>query len=66
MVEFEKKFKSADEDKLANYIAAIQTHLDEILIESDKNGIPAHRIADTIARIRIEALYPSGLKLPTS
>lgn len=57
--EYEKAHNKADAGDLTHDIAAIQTRLDEIFKESKKNGIPMHRIADTLAEMRIEALYPN-------
>ncbi len=57
--EYEKAHNMADSSDLTHDIAAIQTRLDHIFKESKKNGIPMHRIADTIAHMRIDALYPS-------
>ena len=57
--EYEKAHDKASEGDLTHDIAAIQTRLDNIFKESKKNGIPMHRIADTLAHMRIDALYPN-------
>jgi glutamate dehydrogenase/leucine dehydrogenase len=57
--EYEKAHNKASEGDLTHDIAAIQTRLDHIFKESKKNGIPMHRIADTLAHMRIDELYPN-------
>lgn len=57
--EYEKAHQMANEGDLTHDIAAIQTRLDHIFKESKKNGIPMHRIADTLAHMRIDELYPN-------
>ncbi len=56
--EFEKEKKADTQKNLDDAIAAIPIRLAEILNESKETGVPTHRIADTIARMKIESLYP--------
>lgn len=58
--EYEKSHSDAAESDLVHDIAAIQTRLEDIYTKSKENGIPTHRIADTIARLSIESLYPAS------
>jgi leucine dehydrogenase len=55
--EYEKTHKNNFDGDIEHDIATIQTRLMDMLMESKKNNIPVHRIADTTARLRIEALY---------
>ncbi len=55
--EYEKALKKASAGDLVHNVAAIQTRLAHIFKESSANGIPAHRIANTIASSKINELF---------